>query len=198
MPICLISLVVYLIFILRKQECAIINAYHTEVCAYRVPIVFANSRRLASRLQESDRAAGALIIPSGSTAGFCRNPENRSPLMLDRHTVSLLLIETRDANSNGTRGWPRAAAGRFLLPPPPSSPPRLPPLVYLNVGRFMILHYRSTNYNPQIVSGVYSAAAPSTRIHEPRRASLAANTNTMHSPSHAVWRVRSLNTCPQK
>lgn len=34
----------------------------------------------------------------------------------------------------------------------------------------MNLHYRSTNYNPQIASGVYSAAAPSIYV-QPRQAS---------------------------
>lgn len=140
----------------------------------------------------------ALIIPSESTAGFCRNPENQSSLMPSfRPPIGIPYLCLDQDSRRAFQRDSKLAAGRFLSPPPPS---RLPPLAYLNAGRFMILHYRSTNYNPQIAFGVYSAAAPSahTRIREPRRASLVVNANTMHSPSHAMWCVRSLNTCPQK
>jgi len=101
--------------------------------------------------------------------------ENWSPGFWLDHASTL--IKTRDVNSNGIRGIHRSlslAAVSFTVP-------RLSKL-------FMILHYRSTNYNPQIAAGVYNAAALSahTRIREPRRASLVVKANTMHSPSHAM------------
>lgn len=113
-------------------------------------------------------------------SGFLSKP-GKSPGSRGR---SAYLRFDSDANSNGIRGSHGPRAGRFLLPPS-----RLPPLAYLNARRFMILHYRSTNYNPQIAAGVYNAAALSahTRIREPRRASLVVKANTMHSPSHAMW-----------
>lgn len=151
---------IFAVLKLHKQQGAdIINRYHAEVFAYRVYIsiteIFAHGYRPLSRDRASERVSGSVnytLYEEIATAGSCRNPENRV-------AGSNARLPARSSVQSGSRRrefqlgpdcWPRAAS-RFLSPPS-----RLPALALSNARRFTILHYRSTNYNPQITFGVYS------------------------------------------
>lgn len=134
---------------------------------------------------------GSVNYTSYETIGdgrFLPKPgKSGSPVLMLGFRPDQAYVQTRDEREF-QRGpiWPRARKSRFLLPLPPS---RLPTLALSNTRRFTILHYRGTNYNPQITFGVYgTGTAPGcTRTHTRAEARSSLAVNREHN-AHAVPR----------